>query len=155
MDDGLKSFLQKRGTQKRKKNIRQATIDGKRKRSTKKNEKLNREKQEFLDGHKAGMEYQSGVAVAAAKKNLPSAADRNPKGTPKDQLRCAYWHPLYCTTRGHNDCRNRNCAMRLKSKEEREVAKQYILNELIQNEISANSGKSKCFSFYLLVITFY
>ena len=44
--------------------------------------------------------------------------------------------------------------MPLKSKEELKVAKQYILIELIQNEISATSGKSKCFSFHLLVITF-
>ena len=37
MDDGLKSFLQQRDTQERNKNIRHATIDGKRKRNTKKN----------------------------------------------------------------------------------------------------------------------
>ena len=54
--DGLKLFLDQRDRQKTKKNIRQGTIEGKQKRSTKKNEKLNREKQEFIDGHKAGME---------------------------------------------------------------------------------------------------
>ena len=103
IDDSLKAFLDQRDRNKAKKSSRQGTIEGKRKRSTKKNEKLNCEKQEFIDGHKVGMEYKTGVAVAAAKKNLPTAIERNPKGTPKEQLRCAYWHLLFCTIRGHND----------------------------------------------------
>ena len=150
MDDGLKAFLDQRDSHKAKKNIRQGAIEGKRKRSTKKNEKLNREKHEFIDGHKAGMEYKTGVAVAAAKKNLPSASDHNPKGTPKDQLRCPYWHPLFCTVRGHNNCNNKDCAMKPKTKEEREAAKQYILNELVQNEIMGICSKSKCFFFFFV-----
>ena len=70
IDDGLKSFLDQRDRQKAKKNTRQGTIEGKQKRSTKKNENLNREKQEFIADHKAGMEYKSGFSVAAAKKEL-------------------------------------------------------------------------------------
>ena len=150
MDDGLKAFLDQRDSHKAKKNIRQGSIEGKRKRSTKKNEKLNREKQEFIDGHKAGMEYKTGVAVAAAKKNLPSASDRNPKGTPKDQMRCPYWHPSFCTVRGHSKCNNKDCAMRSKTKEEREAAKQFILNELVQNEILGLCSKSKRFFFFFV-----
>ena len=34
----------------------------------KKNKKLNSAKQELIDGHKPGMEYNTGVAIAAAKK---------------------------------------------------------------------------------------
>ena len=118
IDDSLKTFLYQRDRNKANKNNRQGTIEGKRKRSTKKNEKLNRKKQEFIDGHKVSTEYKF------AKEKSPTAIERNPKGIPKDQLRCAYWHPLFCTVRGHNDYRNKAWAMRLKTKEEREAAKQ-------------------------------
>ena len=43
-----------------------------------------------IDGHKTGVEYKSGVAVAAAEKNLPNASNCNPKDIPNDQLICAY-----------------------------------------------------------------
>ena len=76
-----------------------------------------------------GCLYETGAAVAATKKNLPSAGDRNPKGTPADQLKCPYHHPLYCTVLEHLSCANKRCAMKLKSKEERDAALKMILRK--------------------------
>ena len=46
--------------------------------------------------------------------------------------------------------------MRLKTKEEREAAKQFILKEFVENEIKSMSGKLKRFCFlYFLVVGYF
>ena len=65
----------------------------------------------FVEQHKEQMEaartrktYVAGVALAVSKKTAKSkltVGARNPKGTLKELMRCAYYHPLYCTVLGH------------------------------------------------------
>ena len=90
IDSGLLSLLQQRDAHKRRKNTRTATPKGKRKRSSRKHVKINKEHKDFMEGHNAGLAYESGIAVATARKNLPTRAARNPTGTPKDQWKCPY-----------------------------------------------------------------
>ena len=55
---------------------------------------------EQMNDAKTGKMYGAGVAVKVATtkaKEKDTAAERNPEGTPKDQLRYPYHHPLYCT----------------------------------------------------------
>ena len=82
MDANLLSMLTQRDEHKRRKNARQGTLEGKYKRSTKKHEKINAEHKSYMDNYKDGCAYQTGIAVAAAKKSLPKAGERNPEGTP-------------------------------------------------------------------------
>ena len=70
------------------------------------------EQQQTGDGYQTGV----AVAVAIAKRNLPAASERNPKGTPKEKWRCPFY-PDYCTVLGHKDARNKDCGMKEKSKE--------------------------------------
>ena len=44
--------------------------------------------------------------------------------------------------------------MKSKTKEEREAAKQYILDEFVQNEIMGACSKLKCFFFLSLATSF-
>ena len=84
IDGNLSAILKQKDTHKQKKNIRQSTIKGKKKRSTTKHAKINKEHKEYMDGYKEGCLYETGIAVAKAKKSLPKAGDRNLEGTPKD-----------------------------------------------------------------------
>ena len=76
-------------------------------------------------------------------KNVKNAAPRNPKGTHISQWKYPYFHLLYCTELGHKDARNQNCAIKNKSKEERDEASKYILNEGVESCVilSAKIGK--------------
>ena len=89
------------------------------------------------------MGYKSGIAAVAAKKTLPTAKDRNPKGTPQEQLRCPFHHPKYCTLLGHRDARSKVCMMHGKSKEERSAASKVIQKELIDMEVERMKNESK------------
>ena len=135
IDANLLSVLTQRDEHKRRKNIRQSTIKGKRKRSSHTHDKINMEHKQYMASYKEGCFYETGVAVAAAKKNLPSAGNRNPKGTAADQLKCPYHHPLYCTVLGYSSCANKRCAMKLKSKEERNAALKVILSEAVNMKV--------------------
>ena len=44
-----------------------------------------------MDGYKEGYMYNTGIAVAAARKNLPKSGNRDPPGTPKELLKCPYY----------------------------------------------------------------
>ena len=135
IDANLLSLLLQRDKHKQKKSIRQSTIDGKRKRSSKKHEKINKEHKQFMDGYKAGCMYETGIAVAKAKKSLPKAADRNPEGTPKEQLRCPYSHPMYCTVLGHTSCASKDCQMKTATKAERAEALKVIMASAVEDKI--------------------
>ena len=108
---------------------------GKAARSELKYKKYNKAFKKQRDGFGQRLEYRTGIATAAAKKNLPAAKDRNPKGTPTEKLRCPFYHPRYCTILGHRDARSKVCAMHGKSKEERDAAMKVITNELIEMEV--------------------
>ena len=98
------------------------------------------------------MFYEAGVAVTLAKRSLKTVK-RNPKGTPLDQLKCAYYHPSYCTTLGHKACSSPLCSMKMKSKEERAVALKVILADQVDAEVKKNavlSGEYFCHSVLLL-----
>ena len=144
IDHNLLAVLRQRDTHKRKKNKRQSTIDGKRKRSTNKHEKINKEHKAYMDGYKEGCLYKTGITVAVAKKNLPKAGDRNPPGTPKDQMKCPYY-PLYCQVLGHVSCANARCGVKTASKEERTVALKAIAKIAVDAEVNCNRGKSRFF----------
>ena len=135
IDANLLSILKQRDTHKQKKNIWQSTIKGKKKRSANKHAKINKEHKEYMDGYKEGCMYETGIAVAKAKKSLPKACERNPEGTPKDLWRCPYHHPLYCQKLGHSSCASNDCAMKVATKEERAAALKVILAAAVQEEM--------------------
>ena len=118
IDANLLLILTQRDEHKRRKNVWQGTLEGKRKRSAKKHEKINAEHKSYMDNYKDGCMYQTGIAVAAAKQSLPKAAERNPEGAPKELYKCPYYHPLYCTILGHTSCVNMFCGMRHNTKSE-------------------------------------
>ena len=143
MDANLLSILTQRDEHKRRKNIRQGTLEGKRKRSTKKHEKINAEHKSYMDNYKDGCAYQTGIAVAAAKKSLPKAGEWNPEGTPKELYKCPYYHPLYCTALGHTSCANKDCGMKVKTKAERDAALKVILAEAVNVEVDRSAAISE------------
>ena len=144
MDPNLLAVLRQRDTRKRQKNVRQGTIEGKRKRSSNKHEKINKEHKAYMDGYKDGCLYETGIAVAVAKKNLPKAGDRNPPGTPKEMTKCPYY-PMYCVKLGHVSCANANCDMKKATKEERAVALKAILVAKVDVEMIRVAGKCRFF----------
>ena len=89
--------------------------------------------------------YETGIAVAAAKKNLPKAGDRNPPGTPKEMMKYPYY-PLYCMKLGHVSCANKNCDMKAATKEARAVALKAITAAVVDVEMIGNSGKCRWFT---------
>ena len=130
----------------------QNSIEGKKKRSQAKYTKYNDAQKTQLDSYKEGMFYEAGVAVTLAKRTLKTVA-QNPKGTPNDQLKCAYYHQLCCTTLGHKACSSPLCSMKRKSKEERSVALKVILTEQVDLEVKNNAvllGLYFCHSVLLL-----
>ena len=107
-----------------------------------------------MDGVKAGLQHESGVALKTANKNLPPSKDRNSVGTPNHLLRCIYYHdtnPLACNILRHCDCRNKACQMKSKSKEERKTVWHAIEKEMVHKEVERLVIKSKIFLCYFLL----
>ena len=127
-DDHFISMLRSRDTKKKEGRIVQSSKEGKVRRNQVKYEKTNNACKTQRDAYKEGMFYESGVAISLAKKTVKTVP-RNSKDTPNDQWRCSYYHPLYCTTLGHKDCRSLQYGMKKKSKEERAAALKVILDE--------------------------
>ena len=88
-----------------------------------------------MEGYSAGLAYKSGIAIAVGRKNLPTVAARYPPGTPKDQWKGPYYHPLYYKQLCHNNCRSPLCDMKVRSKEERAVAKKVIFQGVLDAEL--------------------
>ena len=86
IDEYLLSVICTRDNIKKRKNVRSSSKKGKIARSTNKYAKFNNVWEKQRDGYEAGLGYQTGIATSAAKKNLPTAKDCNPKGTPKNLL---------------------------------------------------------------------
>jgi hypothetical protein len=147
LDDSLRAFL--RNLQKRKdaKNKLARSKAGKSRRSNQRRNKLKDEHRKDMEAQKTGMLYETGIAMKQAQRgarHLTSAQSRNPKGTPKDKLRCRYWHRDYCQVYGHSVASSNDCFMKTKSKEEREAAATRIMEENIETELRVNSEKGNC-----------
>ena len=71
-----------------------------------------------MDEYKEGYMYKIGIVVAAAKKNLPKAGNRNPPGTPKELLTCPYYYLIYCQKLVHVSCANKECVIKEPTEEE-------------------------------------
>ena len=104
MDTDFRSTLQARDKKKAGKRASQKSIKGKVRRRQTFMSKFHEAHKEQMNDAITRKTYGAGVAVKAAKKTAKdkhTAAERNPEGTPKDQMRCAYHHPLYCTVLAH------------------------------------------------------
>ena len=155
MDAVFRSSLQSRDRKKDKKRKRQKSKVGKLKRRKTDIEKFADSHKEQMEDARTGKTYGAGVALAQATKQakdkLTSAA-RNPKGTPKELMRCAYFHPLYCTILGHTSAANSQCGVKYKTKAERTVILATLKKIQIEEElVLQNNGKST----YLLFIIVY
>ena len=136
MDENFKKHLKIMDLIKNKKNKRASTKEGKTRRTRKKYEKFKSVQKLDLEGQKAGLEYQAGVAVREAKKNTEEKLknkNRNPECTDAKKLRCVFYHPKFCNVLGHRSCRSKDCAMHSKTKQQRKEALEYIKAELTQN----------------------
>ena len=137
-DANFMSMLRSRDRKKRNSRIVQRSKAGKTRRSQSKTAKQNDAHKTQLDAYKEGTFYESGVAMALAKKTL-KAQPRNPEGTTADQLRCPYYHPQYCTVLGHKSCSAPLCEMKTKSKHEKAVVMEVILAESVDREVKRNA----------------
>ena len=97
------------------------------------------------------MFYESGVAISLAKKTLKAVA-RNPNGTPADQMRCPYYHPLYCTALAHKACSSPLCGMKTKSKVERAAALKYIVAKQVDSEVKKNASLGMFYFSYFSIV---
>ena len=113
MDVNLRLHLETRDRVKGKKRAVSKTMKRKRARSKQKYSKYNKSAADYLKSMKAGMFYESGVAVATTKKSLKDTVKyRNPTGMSPEDFVCIYYHPLYYTKRGHTFCSSPNCMMK-------------------------------------------
>ena len=117
-------------------------------------EKFAEAHREQMDDARTGKTYGAGVALATAKKQANAkltAAARNPKGTPKELLRCPYYHLLHCTALGHTSAANKECGVKHKSKEERIVILATLKSMQIQEELALqNDGMSIYLRFIII-----
>ena len=91
-----------------------------------------------MNDAKTGKTYGAGVALSTAKRNAKTkltSVSRNPEGTPKELLRCAYYHPLYCTVLGHTTCANKECGANSKTKTERTAIMLHLKNMEVDEEL--------------------
>jgi hypothetical protein len=143
-DEDIASYLRQMDVEKNQKRETSQTTTGKRKRSQSKYEKLRKEHQNDIAAQAAGKQYQSGIALRQAtkkaKKNT-SRATRNPKGTPKEKLRCAWHHTNYCRILGHALPTSKDCFMHRKTKAQRNEATIHIMEEHIAGELKSGSTK--------------
>ena len=148
LDDNLRKHLESRDGTKAYKSLRQRSVEGKKLRGKKRYDKVKVAQEEWEEMQRTGVGYNPGMAAATAiakqkaKANLPSAAERNPKGTAKELLRCPYY-PSFCNCLGHSTARSKQCGMHGKSKEEVSAAKKKILSDAVANEMEKirNSGE--------------
>ena len=139
MDDVFESSLKGRDCKKEKKRKRQKSKCGKLQQRKTCLEKFIEVHREQMDDVLTGKTYGAGVALATAKKQANAkltAAARNPKGTPKELLRCPYYHPLHCTVLGHTSAANKECGVKHKTKEDRIVILETLKIMQIQEELA-------------------
>ena len=93
MDTKFTSSLLSRDKKKESKRKKQKSKEGKVVQRTTYLAKFDQAHKEQMNNSKTGKIYCSGVALSAAKKTVNkklTASNRNPKGTPKELMRCAY-----------------------------------------------------------------
>ena len=145
-DDNLVRFLRSLDVRKQKQKLRAATKEGKSRRSKSRCEKYSTALKSHIRDHREGMEYESGIAIKKATKiakYLSNTTARNPEGTPKEELKCRFNHPLFCTKLGHTSCRSKECMMNSKSKVERDSAAKTILDEMVKRELHLIHAEGK------------
>ena len=134
MDDNLIHVLQYKDNRKLKKKSCQQTKEGKRNRSKLKYKSLaDNHKQQMIDC-KNGHKYETGISISEARKSLKDTPARNTGS--KETWTCIYYHPKYCTKKGHKDCRSKECAMYGKTTEEQKAVSEIIQEEKLQVEIA-------------------
>ena len=144
MDDNLRQFFRKLQNKKDKKREVSESNEGKSRRSRRRHDKLKQELQRDMQDQKKGMQYESGVALRCAQtqsKSKLTHKNRNPTGTPKDKLRCKYWHPMFCQKVGHSTSTSSDCFMYRKSVEERDAATLRIMEDHIETELQNTKPK--------------
>ena len=150
-DANFLSHLKSRDRKKKKSRVVQWSIDGKKRRSQLKYSKQSEAHKTQLYAYKQGLFYESSVTISLAKKTLKTVA-RNPKGAPDDQMRCPYYHPLYCTALAHKACSSPLCGMKTKSKVERAVALKFILAEQVDSEVKKNASLGMFYFSYFSIV---
>ena len=148
MDSVFWSTLRARDIKKEKKRVTQRSKEGKMKRRAKEYASNKQSHIEQMNNVKTGKTYGVGVALKEATKQANAtltATARNPKNCPKELQRCAYYHPLYCTSLGHTTASSQICAMKQKTKEERKVILNHIKSLRIEEELAIvqENGKSR------------
>ena len=108
---------------------------------------------EQMEDARTGKTYESGVALATAKRNAKeklTAALRNPKGTPKHLLRCPYY-PHFCQIMGHTSASSKACGVHDVLKEERKILLDRIKELTIEQELVQvrENGKYCNISFHI------
>ena len=148
LDENLVRHLKMRDLNKGKRQIFQRTKEYKSSRSTNRYAKFAEAHRSQLEDTKTGAKYESGIAVKIAKKNIKAAPKRNPEGTLPSDWKCPYYHSLFCTKTGHKDCRSGDCQMYGRTKEERNEALAFIMEEAITDAVEVNTTKGKSYFFY-------
>ena len=144
VDDNLLQSLIQRDLAKTNKTKREQSKEGKMRKSDGKYKKFNKAQQEALDSYSAGLGYESGLALSAAIKEIKdSPVERNPKGTPKEKLRCKYHHADYCDVLGHSDARSPFCKMKMLNVSERKAIEKIIFKETIERQLVITSNLRK------------
>lgn len=96
-----------------------------------------------LEDTKAWVIYESGVAVKIAIRSLKDASKCNPEGTLPSDWKFPYYHENYCCHKGYHDCCIDEVYMHGVSKEARDEALAFILEEAITFAIEENTTKVK------------
>ena len=143
LDPNLSRHFRKKDEIKGKRQIYQKTIAYKSNRSANKHLKLADAHIKQLEEQKTGAMYKTGVAVKAAKQSIKKAKKRNPVGTLSEDWKCPYYHTSYCQVTGHTGCGSPSCAMKSKTKEEREAALQHIASEAVDDALNELAYQGK------------
>ena len=123
--------------------VRQQTKGYKMQRKKKDHDNFSSERQRQKTDMRAGLTYESGIALAGAKRRVKEKdKHRNPPGTKKEDLRCPYYHPLFCDVKGHTSMASAACKMKGKSKNEVKSAKAIIAGDMLKNQLLEDSEKS-------------
>ena len=103
-------------------------------RGKRKYKKFDQAHKDWLELQRTGVGYETGMAVAA-RKNLRKPSAQNPKGTPKESLRCEYY-PQFCNTLGHRDAQSKECDIHGTTDEEKEAAKKSMMDKAVAEEMN-------------------
>ena len=142
LDQLLEQFFTNMDKHKAAKHKRQATKEGKLRRSSRKRDALKITHKDDMDAQKQGIAMRQMIRQA---KTSIANDKRNPKGTPKHEQRCIYYQSEYCTTLGHTTCSSPMCCMKTKTAEQRKAAYNQILKEKAAETELKNTDKRKYF----------